>query len=535
MLNEADIVIKNGSVWRLSGDSLRAEALAIKDGRIIYVGDDEGVQAYIGSSTRVIDAGGRTVLPGLMDTHVHLVKLGFSLGFIDLRNVGSIDELKRLVRERVESMEPGRWVIGRSWDQERFVEKRYPNRHDLDEVAPDNPVILIRVCGHVAVVNTKALELAGIDEGTSDPPGGIIEREESGYPNGVLKESALGLVYDVIPPPSLEDTVEAARLAIDEAVRHGLTTVHLVSAIPDEVAALLTLKTLGDLKLRIRVYYSYRYIDSVVGLGIRRGFGDDMLKINGIKILVDGSFGGRTAALREPYSDEPGNSGKVVVPLEELKPLVMKAHTSGLQLAMHAIGDLAVEHILESVEEALNRYPHTDHRHRIEHASLMPPDLLSRMAKLGMLAAVQPRFIISDFWTVERVGPERARWTYNFRSMLEKGIVIGGGSDSPVDPIDPIFSIYSAVTRGCHDGIELCKYSEDEKLSLEEAVRLYTSYAAYLGFDEDVLGSLDEGKLADLIILSDDLDRVDESKIKDVSVLMTIVDGKVVYEASSNS
>ncbi len=525
----ADLVIKNGNVLCLSDDNKRAEAIAVKDGKIIYVGDNEGVSKYVGDTTKVIDVGGKSVIPGLIDTHVHLVKFGFSLGFIDLRHVTSIKEMKKLVKKKVEESKPGQWIIGRSWDQERFAEKRYPNKHDLDEVAPNNPVYLVRVCGHVAVVNTRALEAAGINKDTEDPPGGIIERDASGEPNGVLKETAMSLVYKAIPPPSKEDHIKAAKLAVDEAVKHGLTTVHFVSALPEEVAALQALRERGELKIRTRIYYSHEYLDSVVSLGIKRGFGDDLLRINGIKIIVDGSFGGRTAALREAYSDEEGNKGKLVVSPERLKEVVSKSHGAGLQLAMHAIGDYALELILDAVEETLQGNI-GDYRHRIEHASLTPPDLMERMSRLKMVAAVQPRFIISDFWTVDRLGPERAKWTYVFKTLLNKGIVIGGGSDAPVDPIDPIYGIYSAVTRGCYDNIELCKYTENEKMSLEEALKLYTKYAAYIGFDEDSLGSIEVGKYADMVILSHNLDEVSPKDIKNVKVVMTIVAGKIVYE-----
>lgn len=528
---KADLVIKNGNIMCLDEEVGKAEAVAIKDGKIIYVGDNDGVEMYIEEGTRVVDVGGASVLPGLIDTHIHLIKFGFSLGYIDLRNVSSITELKELVRKKVAESKPGDWVIGRSWDQERFIEKRYPNRHDLDEVAPENPVLLIRICGHVAVVNTYALKIAGIDFKTEDPPGGIIEREENGYPNGVLKETAIGLVYYAIPTPDREANIRAAKSAVEEAVKHGLTTVHFVSALPEEVAALQVLRESRELKLRIRIYYDYEYLDYLRNLGIQRGFGDDFLRINGIKIIVDGSFGGRTAALREPYSDEENNMGKLVVSPDLLNDIIMKGHKAGLQLAIHGIGDRAIEYILNAMEDTLSEYSYENHRHRIEHASLLPPDLLDRMSQLGMTAAVQPRFIISDFWIVDRVGAQRARWTYIFKSMLEKGIVIGGGSDAPVDPIDPIYGIYSAVTRGCLDDIELCKYTVGEKLSLEEAIKLYTIYAAYLGFDEDKLGSIEVGKYADLVVLSADLDSIEERDIKNIHVKMTIVNGDIVYRS----
>lgn len=526
----ADLVVKNGKIMTMDSECRYAEALAVKNGEIIYVGDGVGVEDYIGGETRVVDADGGSVLPGFIDTHIHLIEYGFSLDWIDLRNVSSISRLKELVYERVENSKPGEWIIGRSWDQERFSEKRYPNRYDLDEVSPDNPVVLTRICGHVAVVNSRALEEIGVTRGTSVPPGGIIERDEEGEPNGILKENALKLVYSSIPQPKKEDYIKAAKKAIEEANRHGLTMVYFVSAYPEEVEALQFLKEAGELKLRVRIYYEYLFLDYLNKLRIRRGFGDDFLRVNGVKIITDGSLGGRTAALREEYDDDPGNTGKFIVSKDRLMEIVDKANMGGLQLAIHAIGDRALENVLNVVEKVLGEYPVDDHRHRIEHAAVAPPDLLSKMIKLKMVAAVQPRFIISDFWTIDRLGVKRAPWIYPFKTMIEKGIVIGGGSDAPVDPLDPIYGIYSAVTRGCYDNIELCRYTSNEKLSVLEAIKLYTKYAAYLGFEEGKLGSIEVGKYADLVILSKDIMNVPEDKIKDIRVKMTIVDGKIVYE-----
>ena len=526
----SDLAIINGNVITLDINNEIAEAIAIKDGKIIYVGNNKGVENYIGENTKTINAEGNTVLPGLIDTHIHLVKYGFSLDFINLRNVMSISQMKKLILERVKNRKADEWIIGRSWDQEMFSEKRYPNRYDLDDIAPDNPVFLIRICGHVAIANSKALEIAGINRDTPDPPGGIIEKDRNGKPTGILKENALDLVYMMIPPPKMEDYMNAARRAINDAVRHGLTMVHFVSAYPEEVEALQILKEKGELKIRVRIYYDYTFLDYLKKLKLRRGFGDDMLKINGIKIITDGSLGGRTAALKHPYNDDPENRGKLVVTYEKLREVAVEANKANLQLAMHAIGDRALENVLNAVETALEEYSRTDHRHRVEHAAVIPPELLEKMKNLRMVAAVQPRFIISDFWTIDRLGEERASWIYPFKTMLKEGIIIGGGSDAPVDPLDPIYGIYSAVTRGCVDDIALCRYTPEEKLSLIEGIKLYTKYAAYLGFDEDKLGSIEIGKYADLVILSENILKILEEEIKDASVKMTVVNGKVVYK-----
>lgn len=525
----ADLVLLNGNVITMDNRNPRAEAVAIRDGRIIFVGLSDEAKALIGERSKVIDLKGKTIVPGFIDTHIHLIGFGFSLMWIDLRDVSSISELKEKVREKVRETGEGRWILGRGWDQEKFVERRYPNRWDLDEVAPNNPIVLRRVCGHICVVNSKALEIANITRDTPDPEGGKIDRDERGEPTGILRERAMALIWEKIPSPSLEESLRAAELACKEAVKHGITTVHFVSATPEEFKLLQLLRQLGKLKLRVCLYMSGKALDHILSLGILRGFGDNFLKINGIKLLVDGSLGARTAALREPYADDPENRGILVMSYDELRSLIERVHCAGLQLAVHGIGDRAVELIINAVEEVLERNPRSNHRHRIEHASIIDLDLIKRMKKLGMVAAVQPRFIISDFWAVDRVGVHRAKWVYPLKTFMREGVYIGGGSDCPVDPLDPIYQIYSAVTRGKYEGIKLYKYTPEECLTPVEALKVFTINAAYLGFEEDVKGSISPGKLADLVILSDDITSICEENIKDVKVLATIVDGKIVH------
>jgi len=401
----ADLVVLNANIITMNDRQPRAEALAVKNGRIVYVGSSEEAGKYVGEGTRVIDAEGRTIAPGFIDTHIHLIGFGFSLMWIDLRDVTSIEELKRRVRERVKSTPVGKWIIGRGWDQEKFVEKRYPTRWDLDEVAPEHPVILRRVCGHICVVNSKALEIAGITRDTPDPEGGKIDRDESGEPTGILRERAMALVWDKIPPPTIDEALKAAEMACREALKHGLTSVHFVSATPEELRVLQLLRRkMGRLPIKISLYIRGDVLEHMVKLGVIRGFGDEYLKINGVKLLVDGSLGARTAALREPYRDDPvnpNNTGILVMSRDELYRAVKLAHEAGLQCAIHAIGDRAVEMVLDVVEQVLRELPREDHRHRIEHASVMSGELIERMARIGMVASVQPRFIISDFWAVD--------------------------------------------------------------------------------------------------------------------------------------
>ena len=526
---KAELVIINGNILTMDKENTRANSMAIKQGKIIAVGEYSDIEKYIGDETQVLDAKGYTVLPGFIDSHIHMVALGFSLGYIDLRDASSISEIKERVKKRINEVGEGRWILGRGWDQEKLVDGRYPSRWDLDEVSRKNPVFLVRVCGHIAVANSLALELAGINKNTKDPPGGIIDRDESGEPTGVLRESALELIRKAIPPPSEEDYIQAGEKGMMECLKNGVTCVHLVSATPMEFKALQEMKRRGMLKIRVRIFFDKDYLDELIKLGLEKGYGDEWIRINGIKLFIDGSLGGRTAALREDYNDMPGNKGKIVLDYDKLKNYILRAAKNNLQTAIHGIGDKGIELILKAYEEVLKVTKSTDVRWRIEHASIVPRDLVKKMARLNILAAVQPRFIISDFWSVDRLGRKRAKYTYNFKTMMKEGIVLGGGSDAPVDPVNPIYSVYAAVTRGKYENIELYKYTINERLSLLEALKMYTYNSAYLGFDEDVLGSIEEGKLADIIILDKNLEETPIQEIKDCRVLVTIVNGEIVY------
>jgi len=516
---KAEAVFINGVIYTPSG---RAEALAVYSGRILKVGSKEEVSSLIGPKTNVIDLKGRFVLPGLIDAHVHLSGYGLALNQLDLRGFRSIEELKKAVREKVLSIKKGEWVLGRGWDQELFEEKRYPTRWDLDEVAPNNPVFLKRVCGHICVVNSIALKIASITKGTKDPPGGKIDRDKEGEPNGILREEAIDLVYKKIPPPSLDQLKESMERAIKEAVKRGLTTIHFICSdrFPDEIRALQLLKREGKLLLRVYLIPPYEFLEKLEETGIFTGFGDSMLRIGAIKILEDGSLGGRTAALEEPYADMPEKKGMLIYSPEELKEMVLKIHKAGFQAAIHAIGDRAIKVTLNAIENAV-KYEPRDHRHRIEHASVVSPEIIERMKKLNVVAVCQPHFIFTDFWAKDRVGPERARWVYALKSLKEN-IVVAGSSDCPVEPIDPLKGIWAAVTRPF--------LPKNEKLTVEEAIEIYTRGGAYASFEEDEKGTIEEGKLADLVVLSEDPTKIDSEKIKEIAVDMVVVDGKIVYE-----
>jgi len=526
---KSDLVVVNAEVVSLDEDGSVAEAVAIRDGVIVYVGDNAGIERFTSYGTEILDARGHALVPGLIDSHIHLIWFGFALHRLDFREVDSIENLKKAVASKAGELKAGEWILGAGWDQERFKEERYPNRWDLDEAAPRHPVLLHRVCSHIGVANSSALDLLGISEETPDPPGGTIDRnKDTGQPTGILRETAMEEAVEKVPPPSPEDYSKATTGALRFAASHGLTTLHFVSVTPEELRVCQELHRRGQLSVRLRLYLWVDWADSMVELGVQRGLGDDWLRIQGVKLYVDGSLGARTALMREPYSDEPDNLGMARLEKEELERIVKKTDRAGLQLAIHGIGDRGVEWALDALEKVTGKGGNPL-RHRVEHASVLAPDLIERMAQNGILATVQPRFIISDFWTVDRVGEERARWVYPFKTMLASGVRTSFSSDCPVDPLDPIYQMYSAIGRGGKEGIEAYKLTKKEAVSAKEALRLYTVAGAYAAHDEHHLGSIEVGKLADMVLLSGNPLETSLDDFLDTEVLATIVGGKIVY------
>jgi len=517
---EATFAILNANVITLSSKLPRAEAIAVQNGRIVAVGSNGEIRKYMGEETEVVDAKGRSVVPGFVDCHVHMTGFGKALQTINLRNVSSIRELKEKLREYAEKNPNKKWILGGRWDQEKFAEKRYPTRWDLDDAIKDKPVFLTRVCGHVGVANSKAMELAGITRETRVEGGRIDLDEVSGEPNGILRENAQELVLKVIPEPSEKELEEFCLQACRKAVEAGLTCVHWIVDSADEIRIIQKLCLEGKLPLRVYLGIPVKLLDCLANLGFFTGFGNDMVRVGFVKVFADGSLGARTAALKEPYSDKPDTCGMVLYTQRTLNKLVLKAHRAGLQVGVHAIGDKAIEMSVKAFEEALRVFPR-GHRHRIEHCSVLNPKLIGRMKRLGLIASVQPHFVVSDFWVKERVGVERARWVYPFKTLMEKGVVVASGSDCPVEPINPLLGVWAAVDR---------KSFAAERLSVEEALRMYTVNAAYACFSEDLFGRIEVGMFADFVVLSDDLFNVSPEKIRDVRVEMTVVGGKIVYK-----
>jgi len=523
-MSDSTLVLLNVNVVTLNQKQPKAEAIAIQNGRIITVGSNKEARKYIDKRTTVIDAKNKTIVPGFVDCHVHMTGFGQFLQTLNLRNVESVKEMQQKMRKYAQKNSEKSWILGGRWDQDKFAEKRYPTRWDLDAAVADKPVFLIRVCGHLGVANSRALQLAGISRETTVDSGKVDLDEATGEPNGILRENALGLVWKAIPKPNPKELEQACISACKKAVKAGLTCVHWIVGSAEEIRIIQKLYLNGKLPLRVYLGISADLLDQLIDLGLLTGFGNDMVKIGFVKAFADGSLGARTAALKKPYSDKLETRGIMLYTQRKLNRLVSKAHRAGLQLAVHAIGDRAIEAVLKAFENALKKHPRMNHRHRIEHCSVLNPRFIKRMKRLGLIASVQPHFVVSDFWVVDRVGRDRARWVYPFKTLVKEGLIVTSGSDCPVEPIDPLLGVWAAVTR---------KSFAEESLTVEEALKTYTLNAAYASFDENNKGTIEVGKFADLTVLSNDLFNVPPDKIKRVRVEMTIVDGKIVYSRSS--
>ena len=520
----------NGRIYVSYRPLRRAEGLVFSSGRILYVGSSEKAGDIARSLGGVVrDLEGRVVTPGFIDVHMHADGLGLALRSLDLRGVRSIAELRERLRKYYEEHGEASWIIGRGWDQELFAEKRWPTRWDLDDIVPDKPVLLVRVCGHAAVANTKALEAAGLLE--NPPRDSVFKRDEGGRLTGLVVEHGVGYLRSKV-----EFTDEEIEEMLEEAMMHaaslGVTTLGFVSCSPRMLGLLEKIRLrLGRLPVRIRVYLSKDAVEPLLKLGLGRGLGGPYLKIMGVKLFTDGSLGARTALLSEPYEDDPATSGVAAVGEEELESLVERISRAGLQLAVHAIGDKAVDMVLKAYSK-LGEGAVRKMRHRVEHASILRPEQVKFMAELGAAAAVQPRFAVSDWWAVQRLGERRAAWIYPFKTMLKAGIPLGFSTDAPVEPLNPWETIYAAITRGEAEGVELASLTPREKLEADEALDAYTRGSAYLLHEEDMVGELRPGMYADLVVLDKDPFEADVKELRRIKVLETVVGGETVYRVN---
>ena len=529
----ADTVLVGGRIWTGDPERPEAQALAIVGDEIVAVGSDDEVRRWAGPGTRVMELQGRRVVPGFNDAHVHFFDGGQGLASVQLRDAPSPEVFRDRIGAYATTLEKGQWVLNGNWDHERWTPADLPTRQLIDAVTPDNPVFINRLDGHMALANTLALELAGITRDTPDPPGGSIVRDADGEPTGVLKDAAMNAVYAVIPEPDAAEISRALSAAMHYANANGVTSVQDMSASPAILRAYQQLLADGQLSVRVYGLQPLSQWERLASPGIRAWFGNDMLRIGGLKGFADGSLGSTTALFFEPYLDEPGTSGlpsDEMVEEEAMLADMMGADAAGLQLAVHAIGDKANAAILGMFDEVARRNGPRDRRLRIEHAQHLRAVDIPRFETQGVIASMQPYHAIDDGrWAEKRIGPERAKGTYAFRSLLDAGAVLAFGSDWYVAPMEPLMGIYAAATRRTLDGAHPDGWVPEQKISVADAVRAYTAGSAYAEGQEARKGTLEPGKLADLVVLSDDIFAIDPADVDEARVDATMLGGEWVY------
>jgi predicted amidohydrolase YtcJ len=531
------LIIFNATIHTMDAARPTAQALAINGNRIVAVSSNDEIKKLAGGSTRLIDAHGQLVLPGFNDAHVHFMSGGFQLASVDLRNASTQQEFAERIRDFGAKLAKGKWITGGDWDHERWPDAKLPTKELIDRYTPDTPVFVNRLDGHMALANSLALKMAGVTRSTKDPDGGVIVRDpNTGEPTGILKDAAQSFVWKVIPAPSFEEKLTAARAATVHAASLGVTSVQDMSAGVD-VGVYQTLLDGAELKTRIYAVWPLPSWDRLARTGIRAHFGSAMLRTGGLKGFADGSLGSTTALFFEPYQDAPNTSG---IPSGEMFPAgamlerVRGADRAGLQVLIHAIGDRANDNILSIYEQVEKENGARDRRFRIEHAQHLRAGDIPRFARDHVIASMQPYHAIDDGrWAEKRIGRERARTTYAFRTLLDSGVTLAFGTDWTVAPLDPMLSIYAAVTRRTLDGKNPNGWIPQQRISVEEAVRAYTVGSAIAEFQEKEKGTIAPGKLADLVILSRDIFKIDPIEIEKVKVVLTLMDGRVVYEASA--
>lgn len=529
----ADLVLTNGVVVTLDDARPRASALAVREGRLVAVGSEAEVRAFVGPRTRRRDLKGQTVVPGLTDAHVHVESLGRSLEELDLVGARSLDETLARVAEAARKLPAGEWLLGRGWDQNDWPEKRFPSAADLDRVAGARPVYLTRVDGHAAWVNSQALAAAGVSAATADPAGGRLLRDAQGAPAGVLVDAATELVAARVPAPTAEARKRRLRRGLQACARAGLTEVHDAGVDLETVA--LYKQLLAEDQLEVRVYVMLRGPEAFLAAGetLRPeiGLGDGRLSVRAIKLVADGALGSRGALLLAPYADEPGTRGLWTVDTARFREVLGQALRRGFQVNTHAIGDAANRRVLDLYEEAFGGGSGAARRFRLEHAQVIAPEDVPRFKKLGVIPSMQPTHCTSDmYWAEARLGPERAQGAYLWRAFLDQGVPIAAGSDAPVERIDVLPGLYAAVTRQDARGWPAGGWHGAQRVSLSEALRMFSTHAAYAAFEEQDRGRLAPGLRADLTVLSRDVTRVPAPEILATRVTLTVVGGRVAYE-----
>jgi predicted amidohydrolase YtcJ len=534
----ADLVLINGKVWTVNKGQPEAEAVAVWRDRILAVGSTADVKPLVGPKTRVLDLKGRRVVPGFYDSHVHFLGSGQRLSEVALKDAADEAEFGRRLREFDKKTPRDRWLLGGEWDHDRTFNGTLPSAELLDKYVPDRPVFLRRYDGHMAVVNSRALKLAGITAATPDPAGGVIYRKPgTREPTGVLRDNAMGLVNHLIPAPSAAEIVEAVRAAMAEARRVGVTSVQDMAGTGAGTHRQLFrlyqhLARDGQLTVRIDLRWPLAQWQELARLGAESGLGGDWVKVAGLKGFMDGSLGSTTAKFFEPFLNEPGSTGVFVTPLDRMREYVREADRAGLSVAVHAIGDRANAELLDIFAEVAKVNGPRDRRFRIEHAQHLRPQDYGRFRELGVIPSMQPYHVIDDGrWAEGRIGPKRCASSYAFRSLLDAGARLAFGSDWSVAPLSPILGIDAAVNRRTLDGKHPGGWFPEQRIGVAEAVEAYTLTSSYAAFEEKDRGSIETGKLADLVVLSRDiLAGAERDHIAEAEVVATIVGGRIVHE-----
>ncbi len=530
----ADLVLLNGKIWTVNDRQSEAESVAVVGNRIAAVGSTKDIRSWIGAQTKVIDLQGKRVVPGFNDAHVHFLDGGAGLASVQLRDAATQEEFRKRIGEFAAKLPKGRWVLNGNWDHENWKPASLPTRQLIDAATSNNPVFINRLDGHMALANSLVLKLAGITRDTKDPDGGTIVRDSNGEPTGVLKDAAMNFVYKVIPDPTEAEMIEAIKAAMRYAAENGVTSVQDMSASPEVLGVYQTLLARGELSVRVSGHQPLAAWERLAAAGIRANFGNDKLKIGGLKGFADGSLGSTTALFFQPYLDAPNTSGlpsDEMFPESKMRDRIIGADKAGLQIAIHAIGDKANKTILDFFAEAERQNGARDRRFRIEHAQHLRAEEIRQFASQRVIASMQPYHAIDDGrWAENRIGAERAKGTYAFRSLIDAGAVLAFGSDWFVAPMEPLMGIYSAVTRRTLDGKRASGWVPEQKISVAEAVKAFTLGSAFASFDEKIKGSIEVGKLADFAVLSADIFKINPIEIEKAKIVMTIFDGRVIFQ-----
>lgn len=533
----ADMVLRHATVYTGEAASPKAEAVAIKDGKILFVGSDAGVAKYVGPATRSLDLRGRFVYPGFVDAHAHFIGIGQREMTLNLEGTSTKAAFLAKVEAAVKRAKPGEWVTGRGWIETFWSPPIFPTRHDLDQIAPDNPVVLTRADGHASIANSAALKIAGVTSTSTAPPGGAINLDGDGQPTGMLIDAAQGVVRRHVPSTTTADIERALELASQRETSLGWTQVQDAHGTWSEVA--LMRKLYGEGKIKVRLYKTISGPSSDADKLIAQGPGqpefNDRFVVRDIKVVLDGALGSRGAAMMTPYSDDPHTSGLITTDTIAVKGMLERALRAGIQVETHAIGDRANHIILDMYAAALKGVPPSERkvkepRWRVEHAQIITPADLPRFKQLGLIASMQPSHAIGDlFFVPSRIGMERIKGAYAWETFLKMGVPVAGGSDAPVERGEPMIEFYAAVARKSLDGKSGPGWHPEEKVTRAQALRMFTWYPAFAAFEEDRHGSITRGKAADFTVLDADIMTIPEAKILTTKNLMTIIGGEVVF------